>query len=68
MKIKSVRQRTYFDVEMEDGEFSNYRTYGSGENWEVLMGESWEPCYSEEQKLYEMFQYYMQNKKIMIGG
>jgi hypothetical protein len=68
MKIKSITRRNYFDVEMEDGEYEYYRTYGSGDNWEVLMGDSWESCYSKEEELKSMFQNYIQTKMIMIEG
>lgn len=71
MKIKSVTQRVYryFEIEMEGSEFTYYRTScNDGKYWEVFMGEVWEPCYSQNEELYEMFQYYIQNNKIMIAG
>jgi hypothetical protein len=67
MKITSITQRTYFDVEVEGGEFDQYRTYGSGDNWEVLMGESWETCYSQEEELKNLFQEYIQGHLININ-
>jgi acetone carboxylase gamma subunit len=67
MKIKSITKEMYFAVEMEDGEFIDYRTYGNGEIWEVAMGESWEPVYGEEEpKLHQMFQDFIKHNEIKV--
>jgi hypothetical protein len=66
MKIKTIIPSTYLGVEMEDSEYDYYRTYGTGDNWEVLMGESWEPCYSQEDELKKLFQDYISENKIVM--
>jgi len=66
MKIKSIIQSAYLNVEMEDSEYVYYRTYGCGDNWEVLMGESWEPCYSQEDELKKLFQDYVSENEIVM--
>ncbi len=57
MKIKNIELATFEYVELESGKL--YRRYPSGD-WEMLMGESWEPCYrfineSELEQLYKDF-------------
>jgi len=43
-------------VGTEDGQWGTYRRY-SADNWEVLMGELWEPLYSceEAESAYQAF-------------
>lgn len=45
--IKTFSRQTYFYIETDDKEFSNYRRLGP-DNWEVRMGESWETCSCED--------------------
>jgi hypothetical protein len=52
MKIKNIEPATFEYVEMESGEL--YRRYPSGD-WEMLMSESWEPCYSSEHELESLY-------------
>ncbi len=66
MKIKSITRSDYLSVEMEDSEYVYYRTYGCGDNWEVLMGESWEPCYFQEYNLKKLFQDYVSENEIVM--
>ena len=54
MKITSITQITVFIVETDEDEFSTYQRSGP-DNWQVAMGESWEPVYYCE-KLEAMFQ------------
>ena len=54
MKIKeAVAHMTFYvEIEEEEGEdfdFHHYRTDKNGSYWEVLMGESWEPVYDDEE-------------------
>ena len=54
MKIKEVTAHYTFYVEIEeeggeDFDFHHYRTDKNGSYWEVLMGESWEPVYDDEE-------------------
>ena len=49
-KVESITPVYSEIVEMAEGEFRTYRR-SSGANWEVLMGESWEPAYMEENEL-----------------
>jgi hypothetical protein len=63
MKIKEVSKSIvyYVEIEEEEGEdfdFHHYMTDKNGENWDVLMGESWEPCYNDE-KLKKLFWEYI---------
>jgi hypothetical protein len=65
MKIKNVsKEITYYvelDEDVDDPEFLWYRTDPDYQKWEVLMGESWETCYSEVEKLKEAFIQYHKN-------
>lgn len=52
MKIKSVKADMTFYVEVEGGKYDDigyttYRTDKNGNNWEVLMGESWESVWHD---------------------
>ena len=64
MKIKKVSKTlTYYvelDEDVDDPEFLWYRTDEHFENWEVLMGESWESCY-DTKELKEAFIQYHKN-------
>lgn len=60
MEIKSIEPCMFEYVEAEeDSLWYLYRRYQSGE-WEILMGQSWEPCYFSEQKLEELYQKFIQ--------
>lgn len=48
MKILEVRQVTKFIVQTDCEDWSTYRTDGKG-NWEILMGNSWEDHYFDEE-------------------
>lgn len=57
MKITKVYKITSYIVDTDEGYWNTYRRNGS-ENWEQLMGESWEGCYSQEAELEQLFQEY----------
>jgi len=66
MKIKKVsKELTYYvelDEDVDDPEFLWYRTDPYYRNWEVLMGDSWEPvgtyCASVEELKEAFIQYH----------
>jgi len=58
MKIESVTRVVEFIIETDSTEFPTYRR-GENGGWEQLMGESWEPCYSDEEELERMYQDYL---------
>jgi hypothetical protein len=64
MKIKKVsKELTYYvelDEDVDNPEFLWYRTDEHFENWEVLMGESWESVY-DTKELNEAFVQYHKN-------
>jgi hypothetical protein len=64
MKIKNVsKEITYYvelDEDVDDPEFLWYRTDPDYRNWEVLMGDSWEPI-DDTEKLKEAFIQYHKN-------
>lgn len=55
MKITDVTKSVTYYVETDSSEFPYYRTNKYGTDWENLMGDSWEPCYSQEEKLQKLF-------------
>lgn len=55
MKIKEIELSTFEYVIMED--HTVYRRYSYGD-WEIMMGQSWEPCYSDEQELEKLYKEY----------
>lgn len=57
MKIVQVTPFTGEIVEFEGLEWNTHRR-SSGGTWEVLMGESWESCYSSEDELEAAYQAY----------
>ena len=61
MKIRSIETKTYEDIEIEDIDdyWYFYRRYPSG-TWEMLMGNSWEPCYLDEERLEQLYHDYKQ--------
>ena len=62
MKIKEVSKKlTYYvllDEDVDDPEFLWYRTDQYYENWEVLMGDSWEPVGSVDELKEAFIQYH----------
>jgi hypothetical protein len=60
MKIIEVTKSMTWYVETDAEDFPHYRTSDErGMNWENLMGESWEPVYTPEKELQELFHEYM---------
>ena len=55
MKIENVTKSVSFIIETNSSEFPTYRR-GENGGWENLMGESWEPCYMNEDELEKMYQ------------
>jgi hypothetical protein len=66
MKITKLSKSMTYYVDTDKEDFPYYRTDENGENWENLMGESWEPCYSQEEKLKKLFWDYMMEEQIRI--
>jgi hypothetical protein len=62
VKIKEVsKELTYYvelDEDVDDPEFLRYRTDQYYENWEVLMGDSWEPVSSVDELKEAFIQYH----------
>jgi hypothetical protein len=62
MKIKNVsKEITYYvelDEDVDDPEFLWYRTDPDYRNWEVLMGDSWEPVSSVDELKEAFIQYH----------
>ena len=62
MKIKEVsKELTYYvllDEDVDDPEFLWYRTDPDYENWEVLIGDSWEPVSSVDELKEAYIQYH----------
>jgi hypothetical protein len=62
MKIKNVsKELTYYvelDENVDDPEFLWYRTDPDYRNWEVLMGDSWEPVSSVDELKEAFIQYH----------
>lgn len=62
MKIKEVsKELTYYvllDEDVDDPEFLWYRTDEYYENWEVLMGDSWETAGSVDELKEAFIQYH----------
>lgn len=56
MKILGVKEIRSEIVDVDGSDYTTYERYSS-DNWTVLMGESWEPCYSceELEKAYQEF-------------
>ena len=56
LKVTNVVPTTSEIVDIKDGQWGVYRRH-SADNWEVLMGESWEPLYSceEAEEAYQAF-------------
>lgn len=57
MKIESVTPFTAEIVEIDGLEWTTYQRSAGG-TWLVLMGESWESCYSSEGELESAYQAY----------
>lgn len=62
MKIESIRKIEEYIVETDGGckygdEYTTFRTDLNGENWEILMGSSWEEYYHDDEikKLFKEF-------------
>lgn len=55
MKIVSVAPVTAEIIEIEGSEYTTYERTAGG-SWSVLMGESWESCYSYEDELEALYQ------------
>ncbi len=57
MKIIDVQKVEYYIVETDTQDLNLYRrnVRGSKDSWEVLMGDSWEPTYGNNE-LEELFQ------------
>ena len=57
LEIKKIVEVNYYIEVLEDNptHYLNFRR-SEGGNWERLMGESWEPCYSLEDELELQFQ------------
>jgi hypothetical protein len=60
MKITEAKKvtTTYHFVTTDETDWPYYRRWGP-ENWENLMGESWEPSYTSETTLEVAFQEWM---------
>ena len=62
MKIKNVSKEITFYVELDedvdDPEFLWYRTDPDYRNWEVLIGDSWEPVSSVDELKEAFIQYH----------
>jgi hypothetical protein len=62
MKIKKVSKEitcyVELDEDVDDPEFLWYRTDPDYENWEVLMGDSWEPVSSVDELKEAYIQYH----------
>ena len=56
MKVVDVEEIKSEIIEIDEGDWKFYKRY-SADNWEVNMGESWEPCYNSE-KLETAYQEY----------
>tara|TARA_R110002020_G_C16099265_1_gene758562 strand:- start:586 stop:783 length:198 start_codon:yes stop_codon:yes gene_type:complete len=57
MKILNAYRIEYFLVETDDEDYDTYRrnVNGNKDSWEVLMGESWESTYDNDE-LEDLFQ------------
>lgn len=53
VEIESVIEKVDY-ITTDESQFGYYRRYESG-GWEQLMGQSWEPCYSQETQLEELY-------------
>lgn len=53
VEIETVIEKVDY-ITTDESVFGYYRRYESG-IWENLMGQSWEPCYSKEEKLEELY-------------
>jgi len=58
VNIERVTRVVSFVIETDSDEYPTYRR-SEGGAWENLMGESWEPCYSDEKELEQMYQDYL---------
>jgi hypothetical protein len=68
MKIVDVKRvvETNYYIEIEDVEpITHYVSFrrSEGGSWEILMGESWEPCYTTEERLEKEFQNWLITQK-----
>jgi hypothetical protein len=55
MKITNVELSIAENISMDDGTF--YRRYPSGA-WDILLEDSWESCWEEEEELEELYKEY----------
>lgn len=62
MKIIDSWEITATVIDTDETDFPTYRRYSSG-NWEQLMGQSWEPVYSGEKELEQMYQEWLKEKQ-----
>ena len=56
IEIEPVIEKVDY-ITTDESIFGYYRRYESG-IWEQLMGDSWEPCYSQEGQLEELYKNY----------
>ena len=65
MKIMEIGEFTYYHVSTDGPYWTEYRTDETGTQWEVFMGESWEPVdkgFSLYHELRATFLNYLQSK------
>lgn len=64
MKINKITTATTYYIEIQHGPYrtTDYRTSDFGSNWEVGIGESWEPCFHEESELRSAFLAFVHNE------
>ncbi len=55
MKIVSVKPVTTEIIEIEGRDWSTHERFPDG-SWQVLMGNSWEPCYLDTAELEALYQ------------
>jgi len=61
IEIISIKRIEVYIVETEGNEYWNtFRTDLNGENWEILMGNSWEDYYHDDE-MKELFKQYIKN-------
>lgn len=56
MKILAIEEHTIHYVSTDQHEYCRI----AADNWEIRIGESWEPCFFQEQELERKFQEYKQ--------
>jgi hypothetical protein len=64
MKILEVKRIEYFFVTTDDTDYRTYRRSvdGNTDDWEVLMGDSWE-SYNDANELEQLFQRWLDSLK-----